>query len=200
MTSLNEALPLTNGIFNRFQFLLVDYMQNVHPWMKQIFNKASYAYDKDDLASIQRPGVLVTCRNATMKSFSYGIRGYVDMELHFMLREVRSSLAQNVIQISNDIFNINLAHGFTVYLRERMYGLVHFGKEITVDLSQVYKAESIVKISFDWLVDAQAYQNELIRGGFDITSPDEEIYLPAQELLEGLAVLNPDQSVAFVRE
>lgn len=198
MTTPTEALPLTNGIYNQIQFLLVQYMTTVHPWTRQIFGNAQYSYLKDDLASVQRPAVIIYPLNSQKNSWSYSYTGKVQMELHFSLKEYRNDLAQNVIQIANDIELINLNEGFTRYLQQYMSGLFWFGKEVYTDYSGVYSKESIVRIIFDFNVDLQAYQQELQAQGLDITSPDGVIYVPAQALLENLAVLNPDLSPAFV--
>lgn len=198
MTSLTQALPLTNGIDNQICFLLRDYCINTNVWMKQIFGNAQYAYIKDDLASVQRPGIFTYPSYSEKNSFGYSQSGRIIMELHFSLQEQRWDLAQNVIQIANDIQLINLNQQFTQYLQTYMDGLFWFGKYCRADYSRVYAKESVVKIEFDYSVDLLAYQSELQAQGYDITSPDEVIYPPATALLEALAVLNPDQTVAFV--
>ena len=200
MTSLLEALPLVRGPTNRLQFLLTQYMTETDVWMRQIFNSAQYAYNKDDLASIQRPSIFITPQTDEMRSNAFSIKGWITMELHFSFKEVRTSLAQNVIQIADDILLTNLDQKYETYLRANMYGLVAFGRDVKRDLTKVYDKESIVKIMFSWHVDAQAYQNELYKEGYSMTSPDEMIYGPAEKLLIELAVLNSDQTVAFVTE
>ena len=165
--------------------------------MSQVFQTASYAYVKSDLASVQRPAVFCYAKRSSKNSWGYSQTGAIVMELHFSLQEQRTDLAQNVIQIANLIQLINLNQQFTQYMQARMPGLFWFGKSVQADYSQVYAKESVVKIEFDYNVDLLAYQTELQNQGMDITSPDEQIYVAAQALLETIAVLNPDQTVAF---
>lgn len=198
MTSLTQALPLNQGISNQIQFLLNEYMTTINVWTRQIFGNADYNYLKDDLASVQRPAVLIYPLKSGKKSWSYSEDGRIMMELHFSLKQQRTNLAQNVIQIANDIELINLNQEFDTYLKQFMPGLHWFGKECHVDYTGVYAKEAVVKIEFDYRVDLQQYQNQLQLKGYDITSPDEIIYPPAQALLENLAVLDSNQDVAFV--
>ncbi len=198
MTSLVQALPLTNGIYNQIQFLLVHYMQNVNVWTSQIFGSASYPYIKDDLASVQRPGIFAYPKYSTKNSFSYSYTGIIILEMHFSLIEQRIDLAQNIIQIGNDIELINLNQKFTQYLQSNISGLFWFGKYCKSDYTKVYAKEAVLKIEFDFNIDLLAYQLGLQSQGYDITSPDVAIYPPAQLLLENLAVLNPDETVAFI--
>jgi hypothetical protein len=196
MTSKTVALPLFSGLDNLICFLLMQYFAT-NVWMSQVFQTATYPYVKDDLASIQRPAVLCYPLESSKNSFGYSQNGYIVMELHFSLQEQRVSLAQNVIQIANLIQLINLNQKFTQYLQEYMAGLFWFGKSVKTDYRQVYQEESVVKLVFDYNIDLLAYQKELQNQGYDITSPDEQIYVAAQALLETIAVLNPDQTVAF---
>jgi hypothetical protein len=197
MTSLTQALPLINGVDNQIQFKLTEYMTTINVWTRQIFGDAQYNYLKDDIASVQRPSVLIYPLRSNKKSWSYSQDGRILMELHFSLKEQRSNLAQNVIQIANDIYLINLNQEFNNYLTQSIYGLHWFGKECYIDYSKVYAKESIVRIEFDYRIDLEQYQNQLQLRGFDITSPDEVIYPPAQGLMENIAVLDNNQNVVF---
>ena len=198
MTSLTQALPLVRGISNQICFRVKKFMREVHPWMIQIFSEASYAYIKSDIASIQRPGIFIYPGAAGKDSFSNRYTGTTIMELHFSFREQRQDLAENVIQIAEDIMLINLNQEFTRYLQETMPGFWWFGKKAHVDYSRVYNKESMVKLEFDFTVDLLAYQVELQRMGCDITSPDQQIYQPAKFLHENMALISNPPEVAFV--
>lgn len=199
MTSRTVALPLTNGIDNQLCFLLIEYMTEINTWTKQVFIKAQYPYPKDDLASNQRPSVMCYPVNSEKHSFGYSQTGKIVMELHFSLtKPSRATLAQNVIQIANLIQLMNLNLEFTKYMQPKMAGLFWFGKYIRADYTQVYQEKSIVKIEFDYNIDLLAYSTELQAAGFDITSPDEQIYQAAQDLLLEIAVLREDETIAFI--
>lgn len=190
MTSLTQGLPLTRGIDNQLCFLIIDYMTNVNVWTKQVFIAAQYPYGRDDLASKQRPAVYCYPVSSTKDSFSYNQDGRIILELHFSLQNQRVNLAQNVIQIANLIELMNLNKDFTNYCADFMPGLFWIGKYCKVDYSKVYAKESIVKIELDYKVNLQAYINALQTTGYDITSPDEQIYQLAQTLLEEIAILD----------
>jgi hypothetical protein len=197
MTSLTQALPLTRGIDNQLQFLLVEYMTTVNVWTRQIFGSAQYSYIKDDLASVQRPSIFVYPMISDKNSWAYSETGRIMMELHFSLKMQRVDLAQNIIQIANDIKLMNWNQDFTTYMQPLCPGLFWFGKYCHVDYTRVYAKEAVVKMEFDWKVDMQAWLNEQQSQGYDITSPDVMIYPPATALMENLAILNSDQTVAF---
>lgn len=192
MTSPTQALPLSRGIYNRLQFLLTDYMTNVNVWTRQIFNSAQYAYRKDDLASNQRPSVFVYPTTTQKNSFGYSYHGTLIMEFHFGLQKQRTALADIVTQILGDIELINLNQDFTKFLQLQMPGLLWFGKYAKSDYTQIYAKECVAKIEFDFNVDLLAYQRQLQVTGYDITSPDEQIYPQAEALFEQIALLNND--------
>jgi hypothetical protein len=197
MTSLTTALPLTRGIDNQLQFLIIDYFTNENVWTSQVFSNAQYAYVKDDLASKQRPSLFCYPRQSKKDSFGYSQRGIIVLELHVSLFEQRTYLAQNVIQIANLIQLINLNHTLTDYCQNSMPGLLWLGKEFTTDYSQVYQKEAVVKMEMDYNVDLVAYKNGLVKLGCDITSPDEQIYQQALYLQQQIAVLDENLDVAF---
>lgn len=198
MTSLTNALPLQRGISNQICFLLKKFMREVHPWMIQIFGEASYAYIKSDEASIQRPGVFIYPTIAGKESYGSKYIGTIIMELHFSFLKQREDLAENVIQIAEDILLINLNQEFTQYMQQFMPGLWQFGKKSQVDYTKVYNKEAIVKLEFDFWVDLVAYQRGLQDSGCDITSPDKSIYYPALALREAIALMTNPPEVAFV--
>lgn len=192
MTSLTQALPLSRGIYNRLQFLLIDYMTNVNVWTRQIFNSAQYAYRKDDLASNQRPSIFAYPGIAEKHSFGYSYHGNIIMEFHFGLQKQRTALADIVTQILGDIELINLNQQFTKYLQLQMPGLLWFGKVAKSDYTKVYAKECVATIDFDFNVDLLAYQRQLQITGYDITSPDEICYPLAEALFEQIAILDND--------
>lgn len=192
MTSPTQALPLHNGIDVQICFSIIDYMMT-NIWMSQVFYTAQYAYIKDDLASKQRPAVFCYPIKSEKNSFAYSQDGTVCLELHFSFQEQRVNLAQNVIQIANLIQLLNLNQKFTQHAQTQMFGLFWIGKQCKTDYSKVYAKESVVKIFFDYKVDLLAYQRGLQSAGFDITSPDEQIYVLAQDLLLNTEVLDDDQ-------
>ncbi len=165
-------------------------MTNTNVWMKQVFSSAQYAYVKDDLASKQRPSVFCYPLWDEKISFSYSEMGKICLELHFNLKEQRVDLAQNVIQIANLIKNINAQGLFTQHCQKTMAGLFWVGKFCHSDYSKVYAKESVVKIILDYNVDLLAYQTELQAQGYDITSPDEQIYVAVTNLLETVQILD----------
>jgi hypothetical protein len=173
-------------------------MTNVNVWTKQVFVSAQYAYIKDDLASKQRPGIFCYPLRSHKNSFGYSQDGKICMELHFSLQEQRVDLAQNVIQIANLIQLMNLNLDFTTYCQQFMPGLFWIGKECNTDYTRVYAKESVVKIEMDYKIDLLAYQQELQKGGFDITSPDEQIYVAAQALFEQVAILDNELNPVIV--
>ncbi len=193
MTSLTTALPLEQGISNQLCFLIVDYMTNTNVWLKQVFGSAQYAYIKDDLASKQRPGVFCYPMWDEKHSFGYSETGKICLELHFSFQEQRVDLAQNVIQIANLIKLINLDQKFTQHCQQSMPGLFWVGKFCHTDYSKVYAKESVVKIIMDYNVDVLAYQTGLQSAGYDITSPDELIYVAVTGLLEKMEILDQNQ-------
>lgn len=178
--------------------MFIDYCKNIHVWTKQIFNDAQYSYIKYDLASIQRPSIFARPLWSEKNSYTFGQTGRIQIELHFNFEKMREEVAQNVIQIANDILLINLNQEFTRYMQLNMPGLFWFGKYAKADYTNVYQQESIVYIEFDYSVDLLAYKKGLLALGCDITSPDEPIYLPAEFLKAEIAVLNKDETVAFV--
>lgn len=198
MTSLTTALPLYNGIDNQVCFSIIDYLTNHNVWTSQVFGSAQYAYIKDDLASKQRAAVFCFPIFSSKNSFGYTQRGKIVLELHFSLQKQRVDLAQNVIQIANLIQLINLNQQFTQYAQTQMYGLFWIGKECHADYSQVYAKESKVKIELDYSVDLLAYQTGLQSAGFDIISPDEQIYNAVTALLEKNVLLDQNQQPVII--
>lgn len=200
VTSLTQALPqlLTKGIYNQLQFLFIEYCKYINVWTRQIFGDAQYNYLKGDLASVQRPSIFVYPVNARKDSWTRSYTGIIRVEFHFNLQDYRTELAEHIIQIANDIELINLNLEFQRYMQPRMPGLFWFGKYCETDYTQVYQQESVINMKFDFNVDLLAYKRGLIALGRDITSPDEQIYFPVEDLLENLAILRPDQTVAFV--
>ncbi len=197
MTSKTVALPLIQGISNQLCFLIIDYMTVTNVWMNQVFGSAQYAYIKDDLASKQRPSVFCYPLWDEKESFAYSERGKICLELHFSFQEQRTDLAMNVIQIANLIKLINLQQLFTEYCQTYMPGLFWVGKFCHTDYSKVYAKESVVKIILDYNVDLLAYQTELQAQGYDLTSPDEAIYMAVTNLLESIEVLDQNQQPVF---
>lgn len=195
MTSLTQALPLTQGIDNQVCFLIVNYMVAYNTWTSQVFSSAQYAYNKDDLSSTQRPSVMCTPIWSEKDSFGYSQIGHVLLELHFSLQEQRINLAQNVIQIANLLQLINLNQSFTQYAQQYMSGLFWIGKYCKSDYSKVYAKESVVTLTLDYKIDLLAYQNELQTQGFDITSPDEQIYLAVQNMNLTTLVLGQESNL-----
>lgn len=192
MTSLTTALPLTNGIDNQICFTIIDYLTNTNVWTKQVFSSSQYAYARNDLPSKNRPAVFCYPIQSEKSSFAYSQKGTICLELHFSLQEQRINLAENVIQIANLIQLINLNQKFTQNAQETMYGLFWIGKYCKTDYTKIYNKESIVKIILDYNVDLLAYSQGLQANGYDITSPDEQIYVLAQELLISNDVLNDE--------
>lgn len=166
-------------------------------WTRQVFKSAQYAYDKDDLASTQRPSIMCLPMWSNKNSFAYSQDGEIMLRLHFSFQKQRVQLAQNVIQIANLIQLINLNQKFTQYAQTLMPGLFWIGKRCKADYSKVYGKDAIVEIVFDYKVDLLAYSQELQNSGFDITSPDEQIYLIAQDLLQINQILNDEQEVVI---
>lgn len=199
MTSLTQALPLTQGIYNRIQFLLTDYMTNVNVWTMQIFGSAQYAYIKDDLASKQRPSIFIYPLTTQKKSFGYSYLGTLVMELHFGLYEQRTNIPEIATQIIGDIELINLNQQFSQYLQLNMPGLQWFGKNTKSDYSKLYAKECVANIEFDFNVDLLAYQSQLQHTGYDITSPDQQIYPLAEALFEQIALLNADLNPVIIQ-
>ena len=199
MTSKTVALPLESGIDNLICFNIIDYMMT-NVWMSQVFHSAQYAYFKDDLASKQRPGVFCSPLYSKKDSFAFSQNGEVCLELRFSLQGQRINLAQSVIQIANLIQLINTNQQFTQYAQQNMSGLFWIGKMCRTDYSKIYAKESVVKIIFDYKVDLLAYQQGLRNAGFDITSPDEQIYLAAQSLLLTNELLNDQQQPVIITQ
>ena len=188
-TSIDTALPLTQGIYNQIQFLVVKYFTEENVWTRQIFGDAQYSYLKDDLASIQRPSLMCYPINAKKNSFNYSYTGDILMELKFSLKSYRDVLAQDVIQIAGIIELINVQRLITDYLQQYVGGLFWFGMNVVTDYSGVYQKESVVKMMFDFKVDLVGYQNWLTYNGYDLFSPDKRVYQIAQRLLTNLELL-----------
>lgn len=188
MTSMTQALPLTKGITNQLCFLLIEYFMT-NTWMGQVFSSAQYAYKKSDLASKQRPSLFCYPRN-DVRTSSMQVDGYIVLELHFSFLEQRVYLAQNLIQIANLIQLIIVQQEFQRYAQAQMPGLFWVGREWRTDYTKAYQQESTVALELNFRVDLQAYQNELQDQGFDITSPDEQIYFAANDLMAQIAVLD----------
>jgi len=197
MTSFTQALPLVQGIDNQICFAIIDYLINNNVWTKKVFGSAQYAYNKDDLASKQRPSVMCLPLWSNKNSFAYSQDGEVVLQLRFSLQQQRIDLAQNVIQIANLIQLINLNQQFSQYAQTLMPGLFWIGKKCNANYSRVYAKESLVEITLDYKVDLLAYQKELQLKGYDITSPDEKIYIAVQNLLLQNQILNDEQEVVI---
>jgi len=183
LTSLTNALPLICGIDNQISFAIVDYFTNINVWTKQVFQSSQYAYGIDDFTSKNRPTLICIPKRSHKNSFGYSQTGIIELQLHFSFQQQRINLAQNVIQIANLIQLINLNQKLTQYAQTVMYGLFWIGKECNADYTKVYAKEAIVTLELDYKVDLLAYQRGLQSNGFDITSPDEQIYQIAQTFL-----------------
>lgn len=198
MTSPTVALPLVDGISNRLCFLITKYFTEVNEWTKQVFADAQYAYKKDDLASKQRPSIWCYPKNDKKNSFGYSEDGMIVLEIHFSFLEQRTYLAENMIQIANLIKLIFLNTQPYRYAQPFMPGLFWVGKEWHTDYSRAYKKESIIIMELDYRIDFVAYQQGLWRRGCDITSPDEQIYLTVEGLLEQIALLDQDLNPVII--
>ena len=188
-TSISTALPLVQGIYNQIQFLVVKYFTETNEWTRQIFGNAQYSYMKDDIASVQRPSLLVYPINVEKNSFNYSYTGVIMMELRFSLKSYRDVLAQDVVQIAGIIELINVQQLITTYLQQYMGGLYWFGKRTTTDYTKVYQKESIVQMTFDFKVDLVGYRNWLNDSGYALFSPDKRVYEIAERLLTNLDIL-----------
>lgn len=198
MTSLTQALPLTQGIDNQLCFLIIDYLTNINVWTKQVFVSSQYAYIKDDLASKQRPALFCVPMNSVKDSFGYSQSGRFVLEMHFSLQQQRVNLALNLIQIANLLQLINLNQDLTKYCQTYMPGLFWVGKFCQADYTKAYAKESVVRLELDYKVDLLAYQRELQDEGEDIISPDQQIYVAVQNLLEQVAILDNELNPVIV--
>lgn len=183
MTGLVTPLPLIKGISNRICFGIIDYFTQQNEWTKKVFGSAQYVYDKDDLASVQRPSLFCLPIYSNKTSFSHSVNGQIVMQLQFSLKDKRINLTNIATEISELILLIIVNQTITKYLQDNvMNGLFWVGKETNIDYSGLYGGNAEVKILLDYKVDLQAYQYELNSKGFDIVSPDEKIYQLAQFL------------------
>jgi hypothetical protein len=189
MTTPTIPLPLINGISNKICFGIIEYFTEYNEWTKKVFGSAQYIYNKDDLASVQRPSIMCKPLNWSKNSYSYYVDGMIEFEIHFSLKDKRTNLTTIATEITDLILLIIVNQDLTRYLQGEnntgnnvMHGLFYLGKETNSDYSQLYSNEAIVKLTLNYRVDLQAYQNELNQKGFDITSPDEQIYKLAQFL------------------
>lgn len=173
-------------------------MTDINTWTQQVFVKALYAYKKEDLASLQRPGIFVLPLPAEKHSDSYRYTGRIRMELYFNLKHYRTDLAQNVIQIATLIELMNLNMLFQRHLQDNMNGVVWFGKHSKKDLTQVWDKHAIGVLEFDYHIDLQAYVAQLNAQGFGPNSPDEQIYFNALKLQEEIALLDQNGDVVII--
>lgn len=191
MASLTDALPLVQGISNRITFLIVDYFfQNT--WTKDVFINAMYPYAKTDVDSLHRPTLFCKPNISGKETFSGEYNGSVILELKFSFKEQRELLTQNMVQIAGLIELIVLSQRITEFCQHKMPGLYWIGKHCKTDYSKAYKKEAIIKIEMDYNVNLLGYSNGLQEKGFDIISPDEQIYFEAKDLIMKIDILNKD--------